>query len=78
MCGKSQGPPANGASLDRFLRVGEIFLCLISINSPTCFARRGITDNFIQEEVLGHVQIRGKVPENRNSIWTKLGHFVFE
>ena len=22
--------------------MGEIFLCLISINSPTCFARRGI------------------------------------
>ena len=25
------------------IRVGEIFLCLISINSPTRFARRGIT-----------------------------------
>ena len=24
------------------IRVGEIFLCLISINSPTCFARKGI------------------------------------
>ena len=24
------------------LRVGEIFLCLISINSPTCFARRRV------------------------------------
>ena len=25
------------------VQVGEIFLCLISINSPTRFARRGIT-----------------------------------
>ena len=28
---------------ESFLCVGEIFLCLISINSPTCFAHREIT-----------------------------------
>ena len=89
MCGKFQGPPANGGSLDRFLngpfvktgccktaqngpilkifdqnylkfmililiiliRVGEIFLCLISINSPARFARRGIISSFSELEL---------------------------
>ena len=34
------------------IRVGEIFLCLISINSPTRFARRGITF-FVEIDKIG-------------------------
>ena len=37
-----QGDSARQCNSNRPLRVGEIFLCLISINSPTPFARRGM------------------------------------
>ena len=32
--------------------VGEILLCLISINSPTCFARRGIINTRKKEHII--------------------------
>ena len=33
------------------IRVGEIFLCLISINSPTRFARREISACFMFDDL---------------------------
>ena len=38
-------------------QVGEIFLCLISINSPTCFARRGIIFFDLKNKLLNTMEI---------------------
>ena len=40
------------------IRVGEIFSCLISINSPTRFARRGIISRFYSLSIVAVLLLR--------------------